>query len=278
MGLGIVLVLIQWLTNAVSTDNFVYEVPKLAEISFFESRYLYLGLNLFTFVPVFILSFDKRVAFYKQWKHLWRGMLLVAICFIVWDVSKSAMHVWGFNPRYLSGLYLYNLPIEEVLFFFTVPYATMFIYECLNVYFEKDLFKAVERPLTIILIVVFIIGGFVYWSKTYTATTFLITGFYLLYHMFKGRKKVRSRFYFAYLVGWLPFLLVDGALTGALQQEPVILYNPEEFLNLRIVSIPIEDSIYFIPLLLANVTLFERSRSKKAVRKKSSESLFAQAT
>ena len=96
--------------------------------------------------------------------------------------------------------------------------------------------------------------------------------------MFKGRKKVRSRFYFAYLVGWLPFLLVDGALTGALQQEPVILYNPEEFLNLRIVSIPIEDSIYFIPLLLANVTLFERSRSKKAVRKKSSESLFAQAT
>jgi len=278
MATGILLVLIQWLTGAVSAAPFAYNVPMLAQISFFESRYLYLGLHIFTFVPVFILSFDKRVAFYKRWKHIWKGMLLVAICFIVWDVFKSSMNVWGFNPRYLSGLYILNLPVEEILFFFTVPYATVFIYECLNVYIEKDPFKAIERPLTMVLIVVFIVGGFVYWSKTYTSTTFLITGFYLLYHMFKGRSKVRSRFYLAYLVGWLPFLLVDGALTGAFQQEPIILYNPDEFLGIRIVSIPIEDSIYFIPLLLANVTLFERSRSKKAPNHKTAKTLFAQPT
>ncbi|MEY4709219.1 MAG: hypothetical protein RIS28_351, partial [Bacteroidota bacterium] len=45
--------------------------------------------------------------------------------------------VWKFNPQYLLGINIINLPIEEYMFFIVVPYACLFIYACLKSYWPK---------------------------------------------------------------------------------------------------------------------------------------------
>ncbi len=121
--------------------------------------YIYLYLNIFTILFPFLLSFDKRVQFYKNWKYLFPAMVINALIFIVWDSIFTHHGVWGFNDKYLVGIYLYNLPLEEVLFFVTVPYACVFIYECLNVYIKQDFLQAGSLVATIILAIFIILVG-----------------------------------------------------------------------------------------------------------------------
>lgn len=98
---------------------------------------LYLWINILTLAGPLALSFDKKVAFYKHWKALFPALLLVGTAFLIWDEYFTQHGIWGFNPSYLSGIYLGHLPLEEILFFFTVPYACVFIFACIEAYFPK---------------------------------------------------------------------------------------------------------------------------------------------
>ena len=81
------------------------------------SHYTYLVLDIASVLFPLALSFDKKVAFYKLWKYLFPAMVISGAFFILWDVLFTAQGVWGFNPKYITGINVFNLPIEEVLFF-----------------------------------------------------------------------------------------------------------------------------------------------------------------
>jgi ligand-binding SRPBCC domain-containing protein len=55
-----------------------------------------------------------------------------------------------------------------------------------------------------------------------------------------------------------PFLIVNGILTGSFLADPVVWYNNQENLALRIFTIPIEDFVYGLLLFLMNVTIYEK--------------------
>jgi len=255
------LVAIQWMTDKVVPDNLLMEVPLVQAVPWLETHYAYLLLHVFTFFPVFFLSFDRRVSYYRTWSRLFPAILLVGAFFVLWDVFFTVQGVWGFNDEYLTGVHILHLPVEEWLFFFTVPFACVFIYECLNHYVEKDVLKPVEPYLTPLLAGLFLVLGFLHFDRMYTATTFILTGGFLLYHYLFIDAPYRSRFYLAFLVSLLPFLLVNGVLTGGYTQEPIVVYNPDEYLGLRVTSIPIDDSVYGFLLLMGTVTLLERWRT-----------------
>lgn len=261
--LPLILVASIWATDFVRANNFVLNVNKVQLFSFLESSYTYFYLHIFTFVPVFLLSFDSRVHYYRKWKYLLPAVIIVAGVFIAWDVFFAEQQVWGFNERYLSGMFLFGLPLEEWLFFFTVPFACVFVYECLNYYIKADLLKSAEPYITPTLIVIFLIIGVLFWQHIYTSTTFLLSGFFLLFHYLFVNGAYRSRFYLAYFVIWIPFLLVNGVLTGGYTQEPIVIYNPEEYLGIRITSVPLDDSVYNFLMLMGIVTLFEYFRPNK---------------
>ena len=124
----------------------------------------------------------------------------------------------------------------------------------------EDLLARVERPITLGLIAIFLAVGFLYWGHLYTSTTFILTGFFILYHFLFLDSAYRSRFYLAFLVSFLPFLLVNGVLTGGYTEQPVVIYNPEEYLGIRITSVPLDDAVYGFLLLFGVVTLYERWR------------------
>ena len=255
--LTIGIILLHGLTDSVKTNNLLYTVNQQLEVSFFETPYIYVYLHLFAFIPVLLMSFDKKVAYYKRWKSLFPALLIVAIICWIWDIWKTAIGVWGFNTSYYT-FKIINLPIEEWLFFFTFPWASVFIYECLNAYFPKNtFFKRIEYPLSILLIFVFFIVGFGHWGHAYTATAFIIAGSVLLWQVIYGVIDFRPQFYRSFFIGIIPFILVNGTLTGATTSQPVVIYNPEEYLGIRFITIPLDDFAYNFSMLFSITMLYE---------------------
>lgn len=112
----------------------------------------YLLINFLTILFPLILSFDKRVRFYEKWKYIFPGLFITGLLFLIWDYLFTVYEVWSFNPAYIMGLYILDLPLEEILFFITVPFACIFIYECLNYYLKTDLLKPVSKYISWFLI------------------------------------------------------------------------------------------------------------------------------
>ena len=92
----------------------------------------YLLLNIFTISIPFIFSFHKKLNFYKTWKAFFPAVFITAAVFIIWDIYFTGISVWGFNRDYLLGVNLVNLPLEEWLFFFCIPYAIVFTYAAIK--------------------------------------------------------------------------------------------------------------------------------------------------
>ncbi len=243
--------------DTVIPQNLLFDVHTIAELDFLETNKLYLALHLITFLPVLLLSFDKKVHYFKQWRSLFPSIIITAVFFIIWDVVFTQKGVWGFNEKYILPIKIARLPLEEILFFFTVPFATVFIYQCLKYYWKTDFSFFPEKKITIIITILCVLMSILKFSHIYTASTFLLTAGWLLINIFCVDKKIKSRFYFAYVISLLPFLLINGVLTGAFTQEPVVIYNPQEYFGIRIFTIPIDDAVYSFLLLLMNINLFE---------------------
>jgi lycopene cyclase domain-containing protein len=210
-------------------------------------------------------SFHAKANFSKKWKYLLPAIGIPAIIFISWDMAFTKMGVWGFNPKYVSGIYVGNLPIEEILFFICVPYACVFLYEAVNFLSKRDWFVNIAPSISIMLIMFLIVLGLLNTNRWYTGVTFIACGLFLALHQWKWKTPYLSRFYFSYLFILVPFFMVNGVLTGSLLDEPVVWYNENEMLGLRMGTIPFEDTFYGMLLLLMNVSIFE-SRKQKALQ------------
>lgn len=251
-------VMVLWCTDDVQSNNLTFDIEAIREFPALETSYLYLMINGLTILFPFLLSFDRRVHFYKKWKYLLPAILLTALVFIPWDIYFMQVGVWGFNPNYYYAPFkILGLPIGEWLFFVTVPYACVFIYECLNYYIKKDVFKYIEPLITYLLVLILLTLSILQWGEIYTVTTFLLTATLLMYYIFTDRRAQLSRFYLAYLVSLMPFFVVNGVLTGAATQAPIVVYNNAENLGIRLGTIPADDLVYGFLLLLMNVSFFE---------------------
>ncbi len=220
-----------------------------------DKHYTYLLINFLTvFFPV-MLSFDKRVRFYKSWKFIFPGLLLTGSVFLIWDYIFVLTDVWGFNSDYITGIYFLRLPVEEILFFITVPFACIFIYECLNYYIKRDVLKKVSRPVSLLLALLSAAMLIVFHQRVYSLATFGLL-FVLTLYLFLAKPPFAGRFYVAYIVSLIPFFIVNGLLTSI----PVVLYNDHQNMGLRIGSIPFEDHFYSLAMLLMNILFFEHFR------------------
>ena len=209
------------------------------------------------FFPV-VLSFDKKVHFFKSWKSIWPGMAITALFFLFWDVLFAMKGVWSFNPRYITGITFWGLPLEEILFFITVPFACIFIYACLNYYVKWEMDNRLTRIISSLIIMLSILGLIFYHDRLYTIVTFgvLLVLMPMLQYIFKVRWL--NRFYLAYLVALIPFYVVNGILTSI----PIVIYSNSENMGKRVGTIPVEDHFYLLILLLMNIGFFEYFKTK----------------
>jgi lycopene cyclase domain-containing protein len=241
-----------------ATVLFQRGIPKFRQMNL-----LYMYINLGAFSIPLIFSFHPQIQFYKKWKFIFPAILFTSIVFIIWDIYFTDMKIWGFNSSYIIGKYFYQLPLEEVLFFVAIPYASLFTYHCFSILVNKQIFKMYEQSITVFLIGFSTFISILFHNRLYTISTF--TSLFILLVSLKYVFKVKwlNRFYFTFLVILIPFTIVNGILTGTGIDQPIVWYNNHENIGFRILSIPLEDVFYGMLLLLLNTSLYEYfSRNK----------------
>lgn len=216
---------------------------------------IYLMLHALTVAFPLIRSFEPRVKYAKKWIALFPAIFITATAFIIWDVIFTRNEVWGFNDQYLIGYNILDLPLEEWLFFITVPFASVFIYECVFV-FTKIRSTPFIRTFSTVIGLSLVLLAVYNAERAYTFWAFCLTGVFLSI-ISSSNPRWLGKFWLAYGLHLIPFFLVNGILTGSFLEAPIVWYNDNQNLGIRLLTIPIEDSIYALLLLLMNVSFFQ---------------------
>lgn len=220
-------------------------------------KWIYFLINCFTVIVPFAFSFHAKLKFSKNFMSFFIANISVAIFFICWDVLFTKMGVWGFNPDYVLGVYLFNLPVEEVLFFICIPFSCVFTYHCLNLFFNFQWSSKTENIFVFFFSALLLFLGIYFHSKMYSATTFISLGLLLLILKFVIKVNWLSKLVLIYPILLIPFFIVNGILTGSGLPHPVVWYNDLEILGIRVFTIPVEDIFYGFELILLNIFLYE---------------------
>jgi lycopene cyclase domain-containing protein len=218
---------------------------------------LYLLINILSISVPFIFSYHPKIAFYKQFRYFFPAMLISGLVYLSWDIVFTKLGVWGFNEDYLVGFYLANLPIEEILFFICIPFASVFTHYTiteLNPNFKLS--DLASKWITRLLIIILSISIVFNTDKAYTTVNAICTLLILLFAVFKTPYVLKT-FYLTFLIVLIPFLIVNGILTGSFIPEEVVWYNNAENLATRVFTIPVEDFGYAFGMLLLTVVFTE---------------------
>lgn len=225
--------------------------------------FTYLLVHLFSvFVPV-LRSFEKKhIHFAGNFRFLLPATLIMAAIFIAWDVKFTQWGVWGFNHEYTIGWRIFGLPLEEWLFFFTIPYVCLFTYEVLNYFIKGDVLRRAVPWITGVHLLMYSLILIQNHDLQYTRWVLLFDVVLLALVGIAQRPPWMGRFYLMFAVITLPFILVNGVLTGSFFDRTVVWYNSDTILNFRILTIPVEDLFYAFGMLLMVTALYEFFRKR----------------
>lgn len=214
-------------------------------ILFLPDQFAYVQFHL-----VIILSLVVSKFFYREMKFIsfnrYFKTMPVILFFIIWDVVVTNKW-WHFNTQFVlevNQTLPLILPIEEVLFFFTVPFALLTFFENLRTYesFQQttnsgffNYFLIGSKVLIFLLLIISFFNSF--W---YTFTILLM----LLLSDFSYFKKawVQIGFYF--------LLFTTLVFNYYLTYLPVVLYTIDYKSNILVGTIPLEDFGYAVILFL----------------------------
>ncbi len=221
----------------------------------------YLLFNLIVAVPVLVLSLFPPPFFVRRWGAAFRAVLLAAVPFLVWDALVAGRH-WWWNPRFVLGPRLFGLPVEEILFFFTVPFASLFSWETLF-HGERDAPRSALRVLYAPALLLVPLGAFLFVTegREYTGLALAAFGLTALLDLLTGTR-VLARPSFLRLTVFVA--VCTTVFNGYLTARPVVLYDPRYQLGAHVGTIPVEDYVYGLGLVFLAAVHYQRAVSAAA--------------
>lgn len=207
----------------------------------------YLLINIFIIAVPLLLTFEKKIKYYRKLPALFASIIIVGGTYIVWDVIATLRGDWSFNPEHITGLKIFHLPLEEILFFVTVPYSGIFLYETGKLYLGDKTLAIRKLPFYISAVLLIIIS-LIFIDQYYTFTVMLFSAIFLIMAILYHSKYpvLNSSLYWKWILFmYLPFILVNYILTSL----PVVSYSSDAIWGIRITTIPFEDFFYSFSML-----------------------------
>ncbi len=208
--------------------------------------YQYLLINFAIIAFTLMLSFEKRLKYYSKIKKLMPAILVVGAIYVGWDAFATYRGHWSFNPDFVLGIKVLGLPIEEILFFITVPYSCIFAYEGIAYFLGDGKVRAPNRILTATIGLVCLGSAFLFWGKEYTFLALFSVGLTVLFVSNFYAELLGSRLYWVY-IGFtiVVFLIFNYVLTSL----PIVEYSASAITGIRVLTIPIEDFFFNFSML-----------------------------
>ncbi len=205
----------------------------------------YLIINIAIIIIPLALSFESKLKYYKNIPSILISILFVSGGFILWDSIATKRGDWAFNPNYVNGLHIFGLPFEELLFFITVPYSCIFIYEVISFYFDDKKLN-IPKSVSLAIVSLLILTAAFYGMRPYTYLVLLVTSLFIFIASIYSGELFKSKiFWITIAVTYIPFLAVNYMLTSI----PIVTYNSSAILNIRLLTIPIEDFFYSFSMI-----------------------------
>jgi len=216
----------------------------------------YLLFNLVVIAGPIASQLNCQIKQISYWKLKLLTSAIVMIPYIIWDVLVTGSH-WWFNTAYTLDFRLFGLPIEEWLFFITVPFGCLLVWETLPQANKATQVPPLRHVRSILYMM--LLGGALVFSvgKQYTGLVLFCLGLVGLADKLLRVDLLLQPKTYLYLSAVFGLILV---FNGYLTARPVVLYGGSYQIGYRILSIPVEDFGYGFTLMLFNAILYEKLR------------------
>jgi lycopene cyclase domain-containing protein len=107
-----------------------------------------------------------------------------------------------------------------------------------------------------ISVVFALVFTFIYRDRIYTAVNLLFFAI-VIYRANILNREMLGRFLLVFPVLCIPFVIVNGILTGTGIENEIVWYNNNEIIGWRLGTIPFEDFFYAFSLIVLNLLLLE---------------------
>jgi lycopene cyclase domain-containing protein len=203
--------------------------------------------------PLF-LSFDRKVRYFRYWPKVFICIAIVTIPFLIWDIAVTGVH-WHFNENYTLPFRFWGLPLGELMFFVSVPFACLFIYQIMRtdkpiILIKNNIFLYGMAGIACLASIVFLLGG-----KYYTAIVCFALAFTIIFDRLMKTQLLSQKRTFLFLAILTGLIFI---FNGYLTARPVVLYEAKYLTNIRLWTIPVEDFGYGYTLILLCTILFEK--------------------
>jgi len=209
------------------------------------------------------LLYNKTI--FPQKKPLAISIALGLLIFVTLEQFLTNVF-WWFSDKYTVGLMIGVLPIEEVLFFISVPWATLLLWLNVNHLLKKSAERVIfSRPVEYLVLTILSICSFLFFyvffraGLYYSSLVFILLLLVIIFDQFIGARII---FWRNYLLFQMPVILLTTIWNGYLTARPVVIYNVLLKSNIQVFTIPIEDYLYGFVLLTFIISLYERLRKK----------------
>ena len=221
-------------------------------------KFEYLLFNLVVIIGPVASQFSRQIRHVSHWRLKLLVSGIVMIPYIIWDAIVTGSQ-WWFNETYTLDFRLLGLPIGEWLFFITVPFGCLLVWETLphaDSWLVRLKFLRYVRG---VLYATLPIGIWVFSTgKQYTGLVLCCSGLVGLADTLLRTDLLLQLKTCVYLVIVSGLILV---FNGYLTARPVVLYGEAYQSGYRILTIPIEDFGYGFTLMLFNVMLYEKLKA-----------------
>lgn len=260
-----IILFILWRYSDFQDHELIDKLEHPFQWSFLEGRYAYWYVLIFCISFPLTFTWSKILNFYRSALKYLVAIVMVAAPFLIWDHYFTLHGVWGFNERYVSGLWISGLPIEEVLFFLFIPYACCFIHESVKKFgLYRWSVKIDQRIILGFCVLIMVAWGMLRRGHVYPVSHVVYNLVLLAFLLLSSGEKWDFRPAFTtFLISLIPFVIANGVLTGMASSEPIVMYNPQEYTGIRLITIPIDDASYNFGLLISIIwgkeILFDRN-------------------
>lgn len=210
-------------------------------------------LQTYLVIPV-TMGIKNRIRFTFRLRYLVPAVLFTGAIFAMWDIRFTELGIWTYNPEYLTGIYLLNIPVEKWLSLIIIPVSGAYLYEGLKPRTETTGGANTLVAISLTVFIILAVFAYIYRRNIFSFFTYFLTAIYLGYTVFRNRFKSHYlTFYLTFLIMLVPFILVS-AFSGSL---PVIAYSADQIMGLSILAIPLEKFAYLFLMLLITLTIYE---------------------